>query len=301
MVSAPGIIGCWALNVECWMFLQFQPVPAMWPDPDHSGRRRRAGGPFLVAAQISPPAARRCRPDMEDLQRRQQQTTIDAKAQQQVLFNSMLEGLLLLDRNRPDLSRQPRVQKSVRHQDRAARQNHHGSAARARTRRSRRARGRRGPGVRLRTEAAGIERALAAGQRRRHLQLRRRTRRHDPGLPRSDAAQAARTHARGIRRQRQPRIAHAALAHQGLRGNAARRRAQQSRGRRALPQNHRAQRAAAGLAHPGFAHHLRAGIRTDEAEPAAGRIASAGGKSFCRSETAGRQQKHHAGQLSCPS
>jgi two-component system phosphate regulon sensor histidine kinase PhoR len=38
--------------------------------------------------------------DMENFQRRQQQTTIDAKAQQQVLFNSMLEGLLLLDRNR---------------------------------------------------------------------------------------------------------------------------------------------------------------------------------------------------------
>jgi two-component system phosphate regulon sensor histidine kinase PhoR len=38
--------------------------------------------------------------EMEDFQRHQQQTTIDAKAQQQVLFNSMLEGLLLLDRNR---------------------------------------------------------------------------------------------------------------------------------------------------------------------------------------------------------
>lgn len=38
--------------------------------------------------------------DMEDFKRRQQQTTVDAKAQQQVLFNSMLEGLLLLDRNR---------------------------------------------------------------------------------------------------------------------------------------------------------------------------------------------------------
>src|SRR5450432_3601976 len=38
--------------------------------------------------------------DMESFQRRQQQTTTDAKAQQQVLFNSMLEGLLLLDRNR---------------------------------------------------------------------------------------------------------------------------------------------------------------------------------------------------------
>jgi two-component system phosphate regulon sensor histidine kinase PhoR len=38
--------------------------------------------------------------EMEAFQRRQQQTAIDAKAQQQVLFNSMLEGLLLLDRNR---------------------------------------------------------------------------------------------------------------------------------------------------------------------------------------------------------
>jgi two-component system phosphate regulon sensor histidine kinase PhoR len=38
--------------------------------------------------------------DREDFLRREQQTTVDAKAQQQVLFNSMLEGLLLLDRNR---------------------------------------------------------------------------------------------------------------------------------------------------------------------------------------------------------
>jgi two-component system phosphate regulon sensor histidine kinase PhoR len=38
--------------------------------------------------------------DMEDFQRKQQQHTLEAKAQQQVLFNSMLEGLLLLDRNR---------------------------------------------------------------------------------------------------------------------------------------------------------------------------------------------------------
>ena len=37
--------------------------------------------------------------EMEDARRRQQQTTVDAQAQQQVLFNSMLEGLLLLDRH----------------------------------------------------------------------------------------------------------------------------------------------------------------------------------------------------------
>jgi len=40
------------------------------------------------------------RSDLENFQLKQQQTTVDAKAQQQVLFNSMLEGLLLLDRNR---------------------------------------------------------------------------------------------------------------------------------------------------------------------------------------------------------
>jgi len=43
---------------------------------------------------------RQLQADMEDFQRREQQTAVDARAQQQVLFNSMLEGLLLLDRNR---------------------------------------------------------------------------------------------------------------------------------------------------------------------------------------------------------
>jgi two-component system phosphate regulon sensor histidine kinase PhoR len=37
--------------------------------------------------------------EIENSQRRQQQTSVDAKAQQQVLFNSMIEGLLLLDRS----------------------------------------------------------------------------------------------------------------------------------------------------------------------------------------------------------
>jgi two-component system phosphate regulon sensor histidine kinase PhoR len=37
--------------------------------------------------------------DLEDLQRHQQQTMHDANARQEVLFNSMLEGLLLLDRH----------------------------------------------------------------------------------------------------------------------------------------------------------------------------------------------------------
>jgi len=43
---------------------------------------------------------RQLQADMEDFQQREQQTAVDAKAQQQVLFNSMLEGLLLLDRHR---------------------------------------------------------------------------------------------------------------------------------------------------------------------------------------------------------
>jgi len=38
--------------------------------------------------------------EIETSQRRQQQTSLDVQAQQQVLFNSMLEGLLLLDRQR---------------------------------------------------------------------------------------------------------------------------------------------------------------------------------------------------------
>jgi two-component system phosphate regulon sensor histidine kinase PhoR len=37
--------------------------------------------------------------EIDNSQRRQQQTSVDAKAQQQVLFNSMIEGLLLLDRS----------------------------------------------------------------------------------------------------------------------------------------------------------------------------------------------------------
>ena len=41
---------------------------------------------------------RKTQVEMDDLRRHQQQTSVDAKAQQQVLFNSMLEGLLLLDR-----------------------------------------------------------------------------------------------------------------------------------------------------------------------------------------------------------
>ena len=38
--------------------------------------------------------------ELENFQKQTQQTGVDAKAQQQILFNSMLEGLLLLDRNR---------------------------------------------------------------------------------------------------------------------------------------------------------------------------------------------------------
>jgi len=38
--------------------------------------------------------------ELDNFQRQQKQTSVEAKAQQQVIFNSMLEGLLLLDRNR---------------------------------------------------------------------------------------------------------------------------------------------------------------------------------------------------------
>ena len=43
---------------------------------------------------------RQMQAELKDLQQRQAQSTVEAKAQQQVLFNSMLEGLLLLDRHR---------------------------------------------------------------------------------------------------------------------------------------------------------------------------------------------------------
>ena len=67
--------------------------------------------------------------ETEDLQRRQQQTTIDAKAQQQVLFNSMLEGLLLLDRNRRIYLANRAFKDLFGLKDRAARQDHHGGPA----------------------------------------------------------------------------------------------------------------------------------------------------------------------------
>ena len=130
---------------------------------------------------------------------------LDAKAQQQVLFNSMLEGLLLAGPQPENLPRQPRLQKPVRHQDRIARQNRHGSAAPARARRTGRAAWKRKGQVLdyelklpelnerwLQVNAAVI--SNSAGEREGHHSC----------LSRSDAAQAARTHARGIRRQRQP-------------------------------------------------------------------------------------------------
>ena len=50
-------------------------------------------GKFLAQQQFA--AA-----ELEHFQKQTEQTSVDAKAQQQILFNSMLEGLLLLDRHR---------------------------------------------------------------------------------------------------------------------------------------------------------------------------------------------------------
>jgi PAS domain S-box-containing protein len=58
-----------------------------------------AGLHFWWRAKFNAQAERRAS-EIEASQRKQQQTSLDAKAQQQVLFNSMLEGLLLLDRSR---------------------------------------------------------------------------------------------------------------------------------------------------------------------------------------------------------
>jgi two-component system phosphate regulon sensor histidine kinase PhoR len=54
---------------------------------------------FWWRAKFRAQAAQRAA-EMESFHRRQQQTSVDAQAQQKVLFDSMLEGLLLLDRNR---------------------------------------------------------------------------------------------------------------------------------------------------------------------------------------------------------
>ena len=163
--------------------------------------------------------------DMEDFQRRQQQTTTDAKAQQQVLFNSMLEGLLLLDRNR-------KIYLANR-----AFKNLFGIKTELRGKTVMEA-------LRLHELAELVERAETKGQvfdhelklpelSERWLQVNAAVITNSAGeregtiLVFHDLTrlEAARTHARGIRRQRQPRIAHAAFAHQGLRRNAARRRA----------------------------------------------------------------------------
>ena len=54
---------------------------------------------FWWRARFKAQAERRAA-EIEASQRQQRQTSLDAKAQQQVLFNSMLEGLLLRDRSR---------------------------------------------------------------------------------------------------------------------------------------------------------------------------------------------------------
>jgi two-component system, OmpR family, phosphate regulon sensor histidine kinase PhoR len=77
----------------------FSIFPAMWPALTILALAAAAGIHFAWRQKFHR-QQRQLQADMEDFQRRQQQTTVDAKAQQQVLFNSMLEGLLLLDRNR---------------------------------------------------------------------------------------------------------------------------------------------------------------------------------------------------------
>ena len=57
-----------------------------------------AGLHFWWRAKFNTQQERRAA-EIEAYQRQQRQTSLDAKAQQQILFNSMLEGLLLLDRS----------------------------------------------------------------------------------------------------------------------------------------------------------------------------------------------------------
>ena len=91
----------WTLGVECWM-LDVSSIllfTAMWPILTILAVAAAVAVHFRWRQKFFR-RQREVQAETEDLQRRQQQTTVDAKAQQQVLFNSMLEGLLLLDRNR---------------------------------------------------------------------------------------------------------------------------------------------------------------------------------------------------------
>ena len=71
----------------------------MWPVLTILALASLAGLHFWWRARFNAQAERRAA-EIEAAQRQQRQTSLDAKAQQQVLFNSMLEGLLLLDRSR---------------------------------------------------------------------------------------------------------------------------------------------------------------------------------------------------------
>jgi two-component system phosphate regulon sensor histidine kinase PhoR len=72
---------------------------AMWPVLTIIAFASAAGLHFWWRARFNAQQERRTA-EIEAAQRQQRQTSLDAKAQQQVLFNSMLEGLLLLDRSR---------------------------------------------------------------------------------------------------------------------------------------------------------------------------------------------------------
>ena len=71
----------------------------MWPALTFIAVVSAAGLHFWWRAKFNAQQQQRAA-EIEDSRRRQQQTSLDAQAQQKVLFDSMLEGLLLLDRNR---------------------------------------------------------------------------------------------------------------------------------------------------------------------------------------------------------
>ena len=225
--------------------------------------------------------------EMEEGRRRQQQTTIDAQAQQQVLFNSMLEGLLLLDgkrriylanrafKNLFDLKAELRgktVMEALRLHELAelvARVETEGQVFDYELKLPELS------GRWLRVNAAVI--SNSAGEREGTILVF-----HDV------------TRLKQLERTREDFVAN--VSHElrtplslikgyvetlldGARNDPA--------DRRALSQDHRAQRGTARPADPGSVDHFRARIRADEIELAAGGIAPAGGKGFRRPECQG--------------
>ena len=176
------------------------------------GRRRRADGAGGAGSGRGGPKA---------AQKQAERTA--------ALFDRMIEGLIVLDAAGAIRHGEPGGAAEACSASTAAPRRPDPAGGRAPSTRWRRSRPRLAAGSQevlgheLRIEGRGAA-AVPAGQRPRAARRRGRPRGRDPGLSRRHAAAPARGRAAGIRRQCEPRAAHAPLAHQERRRNPPRRR-----------------------------------------------------------------------------